>query len=179
MPCDDVKKILLTETQIQERVKQIGQQITKDFKGKEVLMVGVLKGCYLFFADLIRQIDLGVMVDFIDISTYGMGMRSSGEVRFLKDIGTSVNGKHIILVEDIIDTGITMKYVQQLLYTRGAQSVSIASLLSKPSRRSVSIIIDYLGFEIPDEFVVGYGLDYAEKYRGLPYIGVLKDDLYK
>lgn len=175
----EVNEILITKEQIQKRIKELGSQITADYRGKNPLVVGVLKGSWIFLADLVRQIDLGCTIDFIDISTYGSGTRSSGEVRFNKDFDYSIDGKDIIMVEDIIDTGITMNFIQNLLKTRGAASVKIASLLSKPERRKVEISIDYLGFEIPDKFVIGYGLDYAEKYRGLEFIGVLHEECYK
>ncbi|MEG1528596.1 MAG: hypoxanthine phosphoribosyltransferase [Clostridia bacterium] len=179
MQCKDVKEVLITKEQLEQRVTELGAMITKDYKGKDPLIVGVLKGSWIFFADLIRKIELGCTVDFIDISTYGSSTRSSGEVRFNKDFDNSVDGKDIIMVEDIIDTGVTMNFIVNLLKTRGANSVRIASLLSKPSRRKIDITIDYLGFDIPDEFVIGYGLDYAEKYRGLDFIGILHENCYK
>lgn len=173
-----VERVLITEEQIKAKVKELGARITADYKGKKPLLVSVLKGSWIFFADLVRSIELDVFVDFIDISTYGASTRSSGEVRFEKDFSTSVDGKDVIMVEDIIDSGITMNFILNLLKTRGAKSVAVAALLSKPDRREIPIEINYAGFEIPNEFVIGYGLDFAEQYRALPYVGVLKKEAY-
>lgn len=174
----DVEKILLTEKEIAARVAELGRQITVDYAGKEVVLVGVLNGAVVFLADLARQIGLPVSLDFIRCSSYGARAITTGEVRILKDLDRSVEGKHVIVVEDIVDTGTTLSCLLMNLNSRGPASVKLATLLNKPSRRKVAIHVDYNGFEVPDYFVVGYGLDYAERYRNLPYIGVLKKSVY-
>jgi len=174
----DVEKVLLTEKEIAMRVVELGRQITADYAGKEVVLVGVLNGAVVFLADLARQIGLPVSLDFIRCSSYGARAITTGEVRILKDLDRSVEGKHVIVVEDIVDTGTTLSCLLMNLKSRGAASVKLATLLNKPSRRKVAIHVDYNGFEVPDYFVVGYGLDYAERYRNLPYIGVLKKSVY-
>lgn len=175
----DIVEVIVTEEELQATVKRLGQELTRDYEGKEVLVVGILRGAALFMADLIKSMDLYLEIDFMDVSSYGAGTESSGEVRIIKDLESSVEGKHILIVEDIIDTGRTLKYLIELLNYRKAASIKICSLLDKPSRRLVSgIEVDYVGLEVPNAFVVGYGLDYNQRYRNLPYIGVLKPELY-
>ncbi|MDO7788397.1 hypoxanthine phosphoribosyltransferase [Desulforamulus aquiferis] len=174
-----VEKILLDEAQIKERVLQLGQQISQDYKGESILMVGILKGAMIFLADLVRNIDVTTYFDFMAVSSYGAGTVSSGAVRILKDLDKSIEGRHVIIVEDIVDTGLTLQYLVENMKSRGPASLKICTLLDKPSRRKVDVQIDYNGFSIPDEFVVGYGLDYGEKYRNLPYIAVLKPEIYQ
>ena len=175
----EVKEILLTEEQIQKRVAELGRQITEDYAGKEVVLVGVLKGAIVFFTDLARQIQGDIKMDFISCSSYGSSTVSSGVVRILKDLDRPVEGKHVIVVEDIVDTGTTLSYLLENLQSRKAASVRLCSLLNKPDRRKVDVYVDYEGFVIPDEFVIGYGLDFDEKYRHLPYIGILKEEVYQ
>lgn len=175
----DVKEILLTEEQIKLRVKELGEQITKDYKdSNSLVVVGILKGSSVFFSDLIREIKLPIEIDFMAVSSYQDASVSSGEVKLLKDVTLPVAKRNILFVEDIIDTGFTMAKVKEIFMERGANSVKLCALTSKPDRRKIHIDIDYLGFEIPNEFIIGYGLDYAEKYRNLPYIGVLKEEVY-
>lgn len=174
-----VERVLLSEKEIQERVAQLGAQITKDYEGEEIVFVGVLKGSIMFMADLVRQVQGKVTIDFISCSSYGSGVESSGVVRLLKDLERPVEGKNVIVVEDIVDTGNTLHYLLGNLKSRKAKSVRLATLLDKPDRRKVDVVVDYKGFVIPDYFVVGYGLDYAERYRELPYIGILKEEVYK
>ncbi len=175
----DVKEILLTEEQIRSRIEELGRQITDDYKDKNgLIVIGVLKGSFVFFADLIRQIKLPIEVDFMAVSSYQDASVTSGEVKILKDTTLSITKKNVLFVEDIIDTGFTMSKVEEIFCERGANSVKLCALTSKPDRRKVDVKIDYLGFEIPNEFIIGYGLDYAEKYRNLPYIGVLKEEVY-
>ncbi len=169
----EIQKILYSEEQIQSRVAELGVQITRDYAGKCPLFVGILRGAAIFHADLIRHVDLRLKVDFISVSSYGEATESSGQVQLIKDLESGIQDDDVILVEDIIDTGLTANYLRRNLASRGPASLRLCSLLSKPSRRKVEVEIDYTGFEIPDEFVVGYGLDFAQKYRNLPYIGVL------
>lgn len=175
----DVEKILLNEEQIAKICKDLGEQITKDYEGKNLLVVGILKGSVLFFSDVIRNIDLDLAIDFMVVSSYGAGSTTSGMVQILKDITTDISNKNVLIVEDIVDTGVTLYNVKNVLLERGAESVKICTFLDKPSRRKANITADYIGCEVPDEFVVGYGLDYAEKYRNLPYLGVLKREVYE
>ncbi|MFO7152717.1 MAG: hypoxanthine phosphoribosyltransferase [Bacillota bacterium] len=177
---EDIKEILITEEEIKKKLKELGEKITQDYRDKDdVLIVGVLKGAVLFIADLIRHIDLPVKLDFMAVSSYGASTESSGIVRILKDLDQDVEGKNILIVEDIIDSGLTLSYLYNMLKSRKPASIKICTLLDKPSRRKVRIPVDYLGFEIPDYFVVGYGLDYDEKYRNLPFIGILKEEAIK
>ena len=166
---------LFTSEQIQERVSALGAEIARDYAGSTPLLVGVLKGAYIFLSDLVRAIDLRLGVEFMAISSYGAEMRSSGEVRIVKDLDVPVDGRDILVVEDIVDTGLTLSFLIGSLHQRGARSVRLAALLDKHERREKDVKIDYCGFKIPDAFVVGYGLDYAERYRNLPYIAVIKD----
>lgn len=174
---EDIKEILISEEEIKAKLKELGKRITEDYKGVDnVLLVGVLKGAVLFIADLIRHIDLPLEIDFMAVSSYGASTESSGVVRILKDLEQTIQGKNILIVEDIIDSGLTLSYLYNLLKSRKPADIKICTLLDKPSRRKIDIKVDYVGFEIPDYFVVGYGLDYNEKYRNLPFIGVLKPE---
>jgi hypoxanthine phosphoribosyltransferase len=166
---------LFTAEQIQTRVSDMGAEIARDYAGRTPLLIGVLKGAYIFLSDLARAIDLRLGVEFMAISSYGSGTRSSGEVRIVKDLDVPVDGRDILIVEDIVDTGLTLSFLIGSLHQRGARSVKLAALLDKWERREREVSIDYCGFKIPDAFVVGYGLDYAERYRNLPYIAVIKD----
>lgn len=174
----DIDKILISEDQIVERCKELGAQISKDFEGKNPLLVGLLKGSVPFMAELLKRIECDCRIDFMDVSSYS-GTESQGDIKINKDLDHSVKGDYIILVEDIIDTGKTLTTVRELMYSKGAKDVKIVSLLDKKERREVEIEGDYIGFTCPNEFVVGYGLDFNQKYRNLPYIGVLKEECYK
>lgn len=174
----DITKVLLTKDQIDRRTKELAAQITQDYQGQSVLLICILRGAVLFFADLARNINLDVRLDFMAVSSYGAGTSTSGEVRIVKDVSQPIEGLNVILVEDIIDTGHTLKYLKRLLQNRNPASLKICSLLDKPSRREVDIQGDYVGFAVPNEFVVGYGLDYAEKYRNLPDVCILKPEIY-
>lgn len=174
----DIKEILISKEELNEKVKQLGERISEDYKGKELVLVGVLRGGFIFLADLVREITIPVDIDFISVSSYGASTKSSGVVRIMKDIDININGKHVLIVEDLVDTGLTLKYLKELLKTRGPASVKICTALDKPSRRAVEIEVEYDGITIPDEFVIGYGLDYAGKYRNLPDVCVLKPEIY-
>ncbi len=176
---DDIAKILITEEQIQEKCREFGAKLTEEYRGRFPLVVGVLKGAMPFMSDLLKHIDTYVEMDFLDVSSYGKGIVSSGEVKIVKDLDTSVEGRDIILVEDIIDSGLTLSYLVKLFHYRKAKSVKVVTLLNKPEGRKVDLVPDMVGFNVPNEFVVGYGLDYAERYRNLPYIGVLKPEIYE
>ena len=177
---EDVAQVLLTEEQIRARVAELGAQISQDYAGKDLMLVCILKGANVFLADLCRQITLPLSYDFVAVSSYGADTKSSGVVRILKDLDESVESKHVLVVEDIVDTGLTLRlsYLLENLRSRRAASVKICTLLDKPSRRRVEVPVDYCGFTVEDRFVVGYGLDYAGLYRNLPYIGVLKPEVY-
>jgi hypoxanthine phosphoribosyltransferase len=168
-------EVLLSEEQIQSRIKELGAQIARNYKGRNPLLIGVLKGACFFLSDLLRAIDIRLSIEFIAISSYGSSTRTSGEVRILKDLDVPVEGREILVVEDIVDTGLTLSYLLANLKSRGAASVKLVALLDKSERRERDVQIDYLGFQIPDHFVVGYGLDFAERYRNLPFIAVLKN----
>lgn len=170
---EEISEIVIDENVIQKRVKELGAQITKDYAGMNPHIICILKGAYMFHADLARAIDLGIFMDFIAVGSYGNSTESSGEVRILKDLDESPEGKDVLLVEDIVDTGLTLNYLISYLKSRHPRSLKVMTLLSKPSRRIVDVQVDYIGFEIPDKFVVGYGLDYAQRYRNLPYISIL------
>ncbi|HOP74522.1 MAG TPA: hypoxanthine phosphoribosyltransferase [Bacillota bacterium] len=174
----DLQEVLVDEVRLQKRIKELGKQITDDYRGKDVVLVGILKGALPFLADLMRAIELDVSYDLMAVSSYGASTKTSGTVRIIKDLDEEIEGKDVIIVEDIVDTGLTLNYLLENLRSRKVNSLKICTLLDKPSRRKVDIKPDYNGFEIPDVFVVGYGLDYAEKYRNLPYIGVLKEEVY-
>ena len=176
---NDVERVLLSEEQLAARIVELGAEITADYAGKEILMIGVLRGAVLFMADLARAIKVPVAIDFMAVSSYGAGTSSSGVVRILKDLDENVEGKHVLVVEDIIDSGLTLNYLVDNLKSRQPASIKICTLLNKPERRKVDVDIAYNGFTIPDHFVIGYGLDYAEKYRNLPFIGILKPEIYQ
>lgn len=176
---NDVKEILISEDSIKEKVKELGQRISKDYEGESVFLIGILKGSVPFMADLMREITIPVTMDFMAVSSYGNGTSSTGVVRILKDLDFEIKDKNIIIVEDIIDSGVTLSYLVDYLKNRGPKNIEIAALLTKPERNKVKVDAKYIGYEVPDKFVVGYGLDYAEKYRNLPYIGVLKEEIYK
>lgn len=176
---NDMAEVLFEEEQIQARVRELGAEITRDYEGKDLLVVGILKGAIVFLADLLRSIDLKVKLDFMAVSSYGDAMESSGVVRILKDLEQSLEGKNVLIVEDIVDSGLTLNYLVQNLKSRRPASLKVCTFLDKPERRQVEVQVDYKGFSIPDKFVVGYGLDYAERYRNLPYIGILKPELVK
>lgn len=173
----EIKEVLYSEEEIKKKVKELGERIREDYKDKNLLLLGILKGCVPFMADIMRSIDLDLEYDFMDVSSY-QGTRSMGEVRILKDISTNIVDKDILIVEDIIDTGVTLSYLTKLLRSRGAKSVEIVTMLSKPSRRKVDLPVKYNGYEIDDHFVIGYGMDYNERFRGLPYIGILDESVY-
>ena len=173
----EIKEVLYSEEEIKEKVKELGERIREDYKDKNLLLLGILKGCVPFMADIMRSINLDLEYDFMDVSSY-QGTRSMGEVRILKDISTNIVDKDILIVEDIIDTGVTLSYLTKLLRSRGAKSVEIVTMLSKPSRRKVELPVKYNGYEIDDHFVIGYGMDYNERFRGLPYIGILDESVY-
>jgi hypoxanthine phosphoribosyltransferase len=176
---DDVAEVLITSEQIGEKVREIGERITRDYAGEKPLLVGILRGAVMVMGDLMRCIDLPCEIDFMDISSYGSGTSSSGVVRILKDLEEDITHRHVLIVEDIIDTGLTLSYLRRSLLARNPASLEICALLSKPARRRVELDIKYLGFEVPNEFVVGYGLDYAGTYRNLPDICVLKKEVFR
>lgn len=176
---DDILRVLLTEEQIHARVAELGAQITEDYKDKKPFFLGVLKGCFVFMADLMRQVPLHCMMDFMMVSSYGTGTSTTGAVRIVKDLSRNIEGLDLVIVEDILDSGVTLHYLKNYLAGRNPASIKIVTLLDKPERRRSPIVANYYGFSVPDEFVVGYGLDFAEKYRNLPYIGVLKPEVYQ
>jgi len=176
---EDVSEVLLTEEQIQQRVRELAEQINADYRGKDLLLVCILKGGILFLTDLMRQLEIPHAIDFMAISSYGAGTESSGVVRILMDLNTSIEGKNVLIVEDIVDTGHTLDYILRNLSTRRPASLKVCALLNKPSRRQVDVPIHYVGFDIPNKFVIGYGLDFGEKYRNLPFVGVLKPEFYR
>lgn len=167
-------EVLFDREELKNKVAELGSKITEEYRGREVLVVGILKGAFIFMADLIREIQIPLEIDFMDVSSYGISTSSSGEVRIIKDLENSIQDKDVLIVEDIVDTGLTLKYITELLKTRNPRSVKICCLLDKPSRRKTDIQADYVGYTIPDRFVVGYGLDYAEQYRNYPAVCVLK-----
>jgi hypoxanthine phosphoribosyltransferase len=174
----DIQEILLTEQQIAEKVKELGEKISEDYRDRELVVVGVLRGAFVFLSDLIRHIRIPVCVDFVAISSYGAYTETSGVVKIIKDLDESIEGRHILIVEDIVDTGLTLDYLLRIIRARKPASVKVCALLDKPAKRQVEVDIHYKGFEIPDKFVVGYGLDFNQKYRNLPFVGVLKPDVY-
>ena len=175
---DDIQEVFFSEEQIAVRVKELGAQITKDYKGKDLFLLGVLKGCYVFMSDLSRCIDLPLAMDFMAVSSYGDGTSTTGAVKITKDLSKDIEGKAVLIVEDILDSGVTLSYLTKYLQGRNPASIKIVTLLDKKARRQTDIKADYFGFDVADEFVVGYGLDYAEYYRNLPYIGILKPEVY-
>lgn len=176
---DEIEEILITEEQIQQKCREFGKKITEEYKGRFPLVVGVLKGAMPFMGDLTKRIDTHLEMDFLDVTSYGKGTVSSGEVKIVKDLDTSVEGRDVLIVEDIIDSGLTLSYLIKLFHYRKAKSVKVVTLLDKPAGRKVNLVPDWIGFVVPNAFVVGYGLDYAERYRNLPYIGVLKPEIYE
>jgi hypoxanthine phosphoribosyltransferase len=172
----DVKEVLIPSSEIQDKVRELGEIITRDYRGEKLLLVGVLRGAVIVLGDLMRNIDLPCEIDFMDISSYGTGTSSSGVVRILKDLEEDITDRHVLVVEDIIDTGLTLSYLRRALLQREPASLEICALLTKPSRRQVDLRVRYLGFEVPDEFVIGYGIDFAGAYRNLPDIYVLKPE---
>lgn len=175
----DIEKILVSNAEIAKRADEIAAQINADYKGKPILVVGILRGASIFLADIFKRLEGDVELDFMSLSSYGNGTNSSGEVKMIKDLSEPVDGKNILIIEDIIDTGITLSYLIKVLEARNPESIKLCALLDKPSRRKVELKGDYIGFEIPDEYVVGYGLDYAEKYRNLPDVCVLSKTVYE
>ncbi|MBP3435597.1 MAG: hypoxanthine phosphoribosyltransferase [Clostridia bacterium] len=175
---DDIESVLFTEEQIAEIVQNMGRQISKDYEGKNLVLVSVLKGSLMFMADLMRAITIPCSIDFLSVSSYGSGTVTSGEVRILKDLDGSLEGKDLLVVEDILDSGVTLSFLLKTLSARNPASVRLCTFLDKPERRRVDIHADYVGASVPDAFIVGYGLDYAEKYRNVPYVGVLKPEIY-
>lgn len=176
---DFVEKVLISEEEIHNRVKELGEEITERYRGKKLTIVGILKGASVFFADLAREIKIPLQFDFMSVSSYGNAAVSSGVVKIIKDLDLDVTGRHILLVEDIIDSGVTLAYLKEYLSNRGAESVDICTLLDKPSGRKKAVQVNYVGFPMPDEFIIGYGIDYAEEYRNLPYIAALKREVYE
>lgn len=175
----DIEKVLLSEEEIAAKVKELGAQIAKDYADKNPLIVSVLRGSFIFMADLVRAIDVPCTVDFMSVSSYGSGTTSSGEVKITKDFDVSIEGRHLIIVEDILDSGRTLSYLMKTLKARGAASIALCTFLDKPERRVVPVEVAYKGFTVPDAFIVGYGLDYDQRYRNLPYVGVLKPSVYE
>ncbi len=175
----DIAEVLYSQEVLEKRVAEIGAQITKDYAGKNLMIIGILKGSNIFTSDLVRQIDLPLKMDFMVVSSYGNATESSGIVRIIKDLDESVEDYHLLIVEDIIDSGLTLHYLKKNLLSRNPQSVKICTLLDKPSRRKQNVEVDYVGFDVPDQFIVGYGIDYAELYRNLPYIGILDPSVYE
>ena len=175
----DIEQVFYSEEQLAEVVKRIGAEISRDYEGKDLLLVGILKGSVVFMTDLMRALTIPCSIDFMVVSSYGSGTKTSGIVQIVKDLGQTIENRHVILVEDILDSGMTLSYVTKMLNTRNPASIRVCTLLDKPARRKADIYADYKGYDVPDEFIVGYGLDYAEKYRNLPYIGVLKRSVYE
>ena len=175
---NDMLKTLITKEELEATVARLGREITRDYQGKTPMMVAVLKGAFIFMADLVRQVDIPCTLDFMCVSSYGKGMSTSGQVKIIKDLDTTIEGKDVIIVEDILDSGVTLSYLMDLLRARKPASIRLCTLLDKPERRVKPVELHYCGFTIPDAFVVGYGLDYAEHYRNLPYIGILKPEVY-
>jgi len=175
---EEIGEILVQADELQHRIKQMAQDIVRDYEGKDLLLIGVLKGAVLFLADLMRHLDVGCEIDFMAVASYGSATESSGVVRILKDLDAPLEGRHVLIVEDIVDSGLTLQYLLRTLESRSPASLEVCALLTKPSRRTVDLPVRYTGFEIPDKFAIGYGLDYAERYRNLPYVAalVLTDD---
>ena len=176
---DDILKVLVSEEELKAKVAELGAQISRDYAGKNLVLVSILKGSVVFMADLMRAISVPASIDFMSVTSYGKGVKTSGVVRIIKDLDEELDGRDILIVEDILDSGMTLSYLKEHIMAKGARSIRIATLLDKPERRRVDIHPDYSCFSVPDEFVVGYGLDYAEKYRNLPYVGILKPCVYE
>jgi len=175
---NDIEKILITESEIQEKIKQLGEQISRDYKGKNPVLICILKGGIVFLSDLMMNISTQVELDFMSLSSYGNSTKSSGVVKIKKDIDVDITNRDVIIIEDIVDSGLTLKYLNEYFMQHNSASVKICTLLDKPNAHQIDINIDYIGFEVGNEFVVGYGLDYSQKYRNLPYIGILKKEIY-
>lgn len=175
---DDIAKILITEEMAQKRVKELGEELTRDYAGKDVVLVGILKGAVVFYSDLARAMDVRMTMDFMCLSSYGDSFETTGIVKINKDLDTSITGKHVIIAEDIMDSGLSLSHLRKILLERKPASLKICCMLDKPERRECDITPDYCGFTIPNEFVVGYGLDYVGEYRNLPFVGVLKEEVY-
>lgn len=175
----DIESIVYSEEALAERIEALGKQISEDYKGKKLIVVGVMKGANVFVADLIRKMDLDIILDFIVVSSYGASTESTGVIRLLKDLDENISSEHVLIVEDIIDSGLTLEYLVNNFETRHPASIKICTLLNKVERRKVDLNVDYIGFQVPDEFIVGYGIDYAEKYRNLPFVGILKRSVYE
>ncbi|MBC8061502.1 MAG: hypoxanthine phosphoribosyltransferase [Clostridiaceae bacterium] len=175
---NDIKEVLLTESDLKSKISQLGKIISKDYEGRDLVLIGVLKGSVMFMSDLMKEIEIPCSMDFMAVSSYGNSTKSTGVVRILKDLDFEIEGKDVLIVEDIIDTGVTLKYLVEYLKARKPNSLEVCCLLNKQERRKADISAKYLGFEVPDFFLVGYGLDYAEKYRNLPFIGILKEEIY-
>jgi hypoxanthine phosphoribosyltransferase len=175
---NDIDHVLVSQAQLKEKIAELGAQITKDYQGKDLLLVSILKGACVFLSDLMRAVELPLSIDFMCVSSYGAGTVTQGHANIIKDLDVDIEGKDVLIVEDILDSGVTLSHVMEILRSRKPASLRLCSLLEKPERHKVYVPIDYLGFVVPDEFVVGYGLDYAEKYRNLPYVGVLKESVY-
>jgi hypoxanthine phosphoribosyltransferase len=174
----DIQEVLYSEEQIQGKIKELGELLSTDYEGKNPLVICVLKGAFVFMADLVKQIRVPLEIDFMAVSSYGQSTKSSGIVKIIKDLDVPVEGRHVLIVEDIIDSGLTLSYLIDVLERRNAKTISVVALFNKPARRTVELEPDYAGFVLPDEFIVGYGLDYAEKYRNLPFVGILKPEIY-
>lgn len=175
---DEIQSILYSEEEIQQKVAELGEAISRDYAGRNPLVICVLKGAFIFMADLVKKLTIPLEIDFMAVSSYGQSTKSSGVVKIIKDLDVPVEGRHVLIVEDIIDSGLTLSYLIDVLERRNALSISVVTLFDKPARRTVDLVPDYKGFTLPDEFVVGYGLDYAERYRNLPFIGILKPEVY-
>lgn len=175
---NDIQEVLISEEEIQKRVKELGAELSKEYEGRTPLVICVLKGAFIFMADLVKAITVPVEMDFMAVSSYGASTKSSGVVKIIKDLDVPVEGRDILIVEDIIDSGLTLSYLIELLRNRNSKSISVVTLFDKPAGRTVDLEANYTGFVLPDEFIVGYGLDYAERYRNLPYVGVLKPEVY-
>ncbi len=175
----DIERVLFSEEELKTRVAELGAQITRDYAGKKPIIISILRGSYIFMADLTRQINLPCTIDFMAVSSYGSGTTSSGQVKIVKDLSENIEGRDVIVVEDILDSGNTLSYLLEILKARHVASVKLCTLLDKPARRTKDVHADYVGYTVPDYFVVGYGLDYAEYYRNLPYIGILKPEVYE
>lgn len=176
---NDIKEVLFSEDELRDKIRQMGAKISNDYSGKELILIGVLKGSVVFMSDLIKEITIPCKMDFMAVSSYGSSSETSGVVRILKDLDFDIQGKDVLIVEDIIDSGVTLKYLMKYLSARKPNSLEIICLLNKPERRKVDIDVKYLGYNVPDYFLVGFGLDFAEKYRNLPYVGILKEEIYK
>ncbi|MBU3158850.1 hypoxanthine phosphoribosyltransferase [Clostridium frigoris] len=175
----NIKEVLYNEDQLRDKIRQMGAKVSKDYYGKDLILIGILKGSVIFMSDLLKEITIPCKMDFMAVSSYGNSTKTSGVVRILKDLDFEIQGKDVLIVEDIIDSGVTLKYLMKCLSARKPSSLEIICLLNKPERRKVDIDVKYVGYDVPDFFIVGFGMDYAERYRNLPYIGILKDEIYK